>query len=95
MLLPGITFTPRSRSISQLIRRPKKLIVCFPGTARFTYEPPHQKIFIVFPVITLKNLLHIVNCKFREAVICRQPATLFVDWLVRILKVEHISGNYS
>ena len=28
----------------------KKLIICFSGTARVTFNPPHQKIFIAFSV---------------------------------------------
>ena len=53
--------------------RPKKLTICFSGTARVTSTPPALKIFIAFPVFSI----------------------LFVDWLVRILKVENFAGNYS
>ena len=35
-----------------------------------TSPPLASKIFIAFPVFTLKNLLYIVNCQFRSAVIC-------------------------
>ena len=76
----------------RLVVRSKKLIICFSGTARITFNPPASKIFIAFPVFILKNRLYIANCQFRSAVIC---AILFVDWLVRILKVENFSGNYS
>ena len=49
----------------------KKLIICFSGTARVTFNPPASKIFIAFPVFTFENRLHIANCQFRSAVICR------------------------
>ena len=31
------------------IVRPKKLIICFSGTAHLTFNPPASKIFIAFP----------------------------------------------
>ena len=49
----------------------EKLIICFSGTARVTFNPPASKIFIAFQVFTLKNRLYIANCQFRSAVICR------------------------
>ena len=49
----------------------KKLIICFSGTARVTFNPPASTIFITFSVFTLKNRLYIANCQFRSAVICR------------------------
>ena len=57
---------------------------CFSGTAHFTFNPCIKifvdKIFIQFPVFTLKNYLYIVNCQFKLAVICR---ILFIfGWLV-------------
>ena len=67
------------------------MIICFSGNARVTFNTPASKIFIAFPVFTLKNPLYIENCQFRSAVICCH----FVDWLVCILKVEIFSGNYS
>ena len=48
-----------------------KLIICFSGTSCVTFNPPASKIFIAFPVFTLKNRLYIANCQFRSAVICR------------------------
>ena len=63
--------------INILNLRPKKLIICFSGTARVTFNPPAPKIFIAFPVFILKNRLYIANCQFRSAVICRH----FVCWL--------------
>ena len=76
--------------------RPKKLNYMFLRHRPIHLQPPAPKIFISFPVFILKNRLYIGNCQFRWAVICRHFATiLFVDWLVRILKVEIFSGNYS
>ena len=57
--------------------RPKKIIICFSGTARVTFNSPAPKIFIAFPVFILKKGLYVVNCQFRSAVICRH----FVCWL--------------
>ena len=48
----------------------KKLIICFSFTARVTFNPPAPKIFIAFPVFTLKIRLYIVNCQFKLAIIC-------------------------
>ena len=79
-------------SIKILIIRPKKLIICFSGTARVTFNPPASKIFIAFSVFTLKNRLYIGNCQFRSAVICRH----FVCWLAGAhTKSRKFSGNYS
>ena len=39
----------------------KKLIICFSGTARVTFNPPASKIFIAFQLINVKNRQHIVN----------------------------------
>ena len=55
-------------------------------------QPPASKIFIAFPVFTLKNHLYIANCQLGRPSFA---AILFADWLVRILKVENFSGNYS
>ena len=68
----------------------KKLIICFSGTARVTFNPLASKIFIAFPVFTFKNCLRIVSLGRPSF-----AAILFVDWLVRILKVENFSGNHS
>ena len=54
-------------------------------------NPLVSEFFIAFPVFTLNNRLCIPNCQFRSAVICRY----FVGWLLRILKIENVSGNYS
>ena len=72
------------------ILRPKKIIICFSGTARVTFNPPASKIFIVYSVFALKNRLYIVSLGWLSF-----STILFVDWLVRILKVENFSGNYS
>ena len=75
---------------SQLIVRPKKINYMFFRHRPRHLQPPASKMFIAFPVFTLKNHLYIVNCHFRSAVIfCH-----FV-WLVRILKVKIFSGIYS
>ena len=41
--------------------RQKKLIICFSGTARVTFNPPAPKNFIEFPVFTLKNRLYMAH----------------------------------
>ena len=51
--------------------RPKKLILCFSGTLLSHSTPTASKIFIAFPVLTLKNCLNIANCQFWSDVICR------------------------
>ena len=33
----------------------KKLMICFSGTARVTFNPPASKIFIAFQLINVKN----------------------------------------
>ena len=52
-------------------------------------QPPASKIFIAFSVFTLKNTSQIVSLGRPSF------ASILFDWLVRILKVENISGNYS
>ena len=50
-------------------------------------QPPRTKNFIAFPVSGIVSLGWPCQPSF--------AAILFVDWLVRILKVENFSGNYS
>ena len=54
----------------------RKLIICFSGTARVTFNPLHQK-FFAFQLINVKNRRHIVNYQFNLAAIC-----LVFGWLV-------------
>ena len=72
--------------------RPQKVNYLFLRHCPRHLQPPALKFFIAFPLFILKNHLYIAICQLRSAVIC---AILFVDWLVRILKVENFSGNYS
>ena len=51
----------KALQVSKASVRQKKLIICFSGTARLTFNPPYIKIFIVFPVFTLKNHLYIAK----------------------------------
>ena len=44
------------------------------------YQPPTSKIFISFPVFTLKNCLYIANCQFSLA-LCGDILFVF-GWLV-------------
>ena len=70
----------------------KKLIICFSGTARVTFNPPHQKFLLHFQYSHLKIVYT------SQIVSLGRPsfaAILFVDWLVRILKLKNFSGNYS
>ena len=51
--------------------RPKKINYMFLRHRPRHLQPPASKIFISFPVFTLKNCLYIANCQSRSAVICR------------------------
>ena len=55
----------------------KKLMICFSGTARVTFNPPASKIFIAFQLINVKNRHQITNYQFNLAAIC-----LVYGWLV-------------
>ena len=70
----------------------KKLIICFSGTARVTFNPPHQKFLLHFQYSHLKIVYTSTIVSLGRPSFA---AILFVDWLVRILKVENFSGNYS
>ena len=48
--------------------RPKRINYMFLRHTCITFNPPVSKIFILFPVFTLKN--HVVNCQFNLAIIC-------------------------
>ena len=50
--------------------RPQKVNYMFLRHRPHQLQPSASKIFIAFPVFTLKNLLYIANCQFRSAVIC-------------------------
>ena len=74
------------------IIRPKKIIICFSGTARVTFNPPNQKFLLhsqysYLKIVYTSRIVSLGRPSF--------AAILFVDWLVRILKVENFSGNYS
>ena len=75
-----------------ILIRPKKLIICFSGTVRVTFKPPHQKFLLHFQYSHWK-----IVCTSRIVSLGRPSfaAILFVDWLVCILKVKIFSGNYS
>ena len=86
----GAVLEPPENGICIAIR-PKKLIM-------FLRHRPHHleshlsKIFIAFPVFTLKNRLYIANCQFKSAVIA---SILFViGWLVdKQLVSAHAQGQ--
>ena len=70
----------------------KKLIICFSGTARVTFNPPHQKFLLHFQYSHWKIVYtSLIVSLGRQSF----AAILFVDWVVHILKVENFSGNYS
>ena len=70
----------------------KKIIICFSGTTRVTFIPPHQTFLLHFKYSHLKIVYT------SRIVSLGRPsfaAILFVDSLVRILKVESFSRNFS
>ena len=72
--------------------RPKKINYMFLRHRPRHFQPPASKIFIACSVFTLKIVYT------SRIVSLGRPsfaAILFVDWLVRILKVKNFSGNYS
>ena len=67
--------------------RPKKINNMFLRHRPRHLQPPASEIFIAFPVFTLKNCLYIANVSLGRPSFA---AILFVDWLVRILKVKNL-----
>ena len=57
--------------VKKLHYKAKKINYMFLRHRQRHLQPPASKIFIAFPIFTLKNSLYIANCQFKSAVICR------------------------
>ena len=78
-LIPDLSM----HNVSQGRLGQKIIFICFSGTPKSPSTLPTFKIFIPFPVFTLKNHLYVTNCQFKLAVICCHFVCLFlVGWLI-------------